>query len=83
MRNQVLNVLVDDGGSALYPPDHKFAMEVPNGGSSCAKCRFVSEDRERCSNRYFLVWNQRQGARDPGSLPKAATRYCCDDFEAG
>lgn len=59
-----------------YPSDHKVGMEVPQGGSDCAKCEYVSEDQLRCANNSFVKWN--------GShlLPKSADRYCCDFFEA-
>jgi hypothetical protein len=55
-----------------YPTTHQLGMEVPEGGSSCAKCKFVSEDLEKCGNEQFREWNG--GAE----LPKPANRYCCD-----
>lgn len=61
----------------LYPPGHKLGMEVPQGGSSCAKCRFVGDDGTICGNEGFEKWN---GSPE---LPAPAERYCCDLFEAG
>lgn len=57
------------------PADHKPGMRVPKGGSSCASCKFVSEDKLRCSNEYFIKWN--------GSdvLPAPADEYCTDWYE--
>ena len=57
-----------------YPKDHPVGMEVPKGGSSCAKCEFVSNDGKQCSQKDFVKWN---GGKD---LPEAADRYCCDFF---
>lgn len=57
------------------PVDHQVGMEVPEGGSNCAKCEYVSEDGKRCANEHFREWN---GGPE---LPKPADRYCCDLFE--
>jgi len=61
---------------AEYPPGHKFGMRVPHGGSSCAKCEYVTKDKRHCSNKYFIQWN---GA---SFLPAPAEDYCCDVFQA-
>lgn len=53
-----------------YPPDHKLGMEVPNGGSNCAKCSFW--DGDDCENKTFREWN------GSGDIPVAPERYCCD-----
>lgn len=58
-----------------YPDDHKAAMRVPKGGSSCASCKYVSDDKKQCSNEYFIKYN---GSKD---LPVAADEYCSDWFE--
>lgn len=52
-------------------------MEVPLGGSSCAKCEYLRGTSD-CANRGFQKWNA-----DSAKLPKPANRYCCDLFEAG
>jgi hypothetical protein len=59
----------------VYPADHQVGMKVPEGGSNCAKCEYVSEDKKACRNKGFVMWN--------GSdvLPAPADRYCCDFFE--
>lgn len=58
------------------PAGHQVGMHVPLGGSSCAKCEYVSKDGKKCSNTYFKKWN--------GSdvLPERAESYCCDFFQA-
>lgn len=72
-----------DVGEFKLPPDHLFAMEVPKGGSSCAKCHYVGQDSEHCGNSYFQNWRKSLGhMEDPGLLPKPANEYCCDVFEA-
>ena len=60
-----------------YPADHQVGMQVPKGGSDCAKCEYVSEDEKRCSNPDFVKWN---GSK---ILPHPANQYCCDFFETG
>ena len=57
-----------------YPPDHKVGMEVPEGGSDCAKCSFW--DGEDCENKLFRQWN------GSGTIPTAPTKYCCDFFKS-
>lgn len=63
-------------GKAEYPADHKAGMEVPEGGSNCAKCKYVRADDKECANKYFQQWH------GSNKLPMAATIYCCDWFEA-
>jgi hypothetical protein len=60
-----------------YPKTHQAAMCVPKGGSSCASCRFVSEDKKECSNEYYIKWNN--GSK---VLPLPADEYCSDWFES-
>jgi hypothetical protein len=57
------------------PKDHAIGMKVPVGGSSCAKCKYVSEDGKRCSNSYFKKWNEGE------KIPAPADSYCCDMYE--
>ena len=59
-----------------YPLDHRAGMQVPKGGSSCAKCRYVSSNHKRCANRYFQAWNN-----GSSKLPMPADQYCSDYFE--
>lgn len=58
-----------------YPKDHQLGMRVPMGGSSCAKCSYVSDDLKKCGNEVFQKWNG--GAK----LPAPAAAYCCDLYE--
>lgn len=57
-----------------YPSDHKAAMKVPKGGSSCASCEYL-EGKGKCNNKYFIKWN---GSKD---LPLPADEYCSDWYE--
>ena len=59
-----------------YPPNHKAAMQVPKGGSSCSSCRFVSHDLHHCANKHFVHWN-----RGNPKLPFPADSYCSDWYE--
>lgn len=73
--------LAAETGKYELPPDHLFGMRVPEGGSNCAKCRFVSEDGSHCANSYYQDWRKSLG-EDPTLLPMSADRYCCDVFQA-
>lgn len=67
---------LDAGGKTFeVSPDHHFAMVVPKGGSSCAKCKYVSKDGKSCGNKYFI---KHRGGN--GKLPAPADEYCCDEF---
>ena len=63
-------------GKFKLPPDHQPGMRVPKGGSSCAKCQFVSEDKKHCSSKYFQEW------AGTDELPAPADEYCSDWFMA-
>jgi hypothetical protein len=56
------------------PSGHQVGMRVPKGGSSCAKCKYVSDDEQRCSQENFVKWN------GGPKLPEPADEYCCDFF---
>jgi hypothetical protein len=59
-----------------FPEDHAIGMKVPKGGSSCAKCVYVSDDQTQCGEPHFQEWN---GSKD---LPEKADEYCCDFFKS-
>jgi hypothetical protein len=56
-----------------YPPDHKVGMRVPKGGSSCAKCEYVSG--QYCKQSDFIEWN------GSNKIPAPTDSYCCDFYE--
>jgi hypothetical protein len=58
------------------PPGHLVGMRVPDGGSDCAKCKFVRG--QDCSNALFVKWNNGQH-----KIPGDINAYCCDFFEIG
>lgn len=60
---------------ASLAPGHRLGMIVGPGGSSCARCRFVSAERTLCANLNFATWN------GSPALPAPAETYCCDNFE--
>lgn len=63
-----------------YPPDHVPAMVVPKGGSSCAKCIFLTKDRKHCNNQYYIRWRLSKGEVDASLIPSPVNRYCSDWF---
>lgn len=56
------------------PDNHRIGIRVPEGGSCCAKCRYL-EPKNHCGNDYWLKWHQ-----DP-LIPEEADEYCCDFYE--
>ncbi len=66
-----------------YPKDHVAGMRVPKGGSSCASCKFLADNKTDCTSTYFQKWNG--GPEIPGKIDE----YCSDwyvsskDLEAG
>jgi broad specificity phosphatase PhoE len=66
-----------NGNTVAYPPDHKPGMKVPKGGSSCAKCEYLMDDKISCRNEYFIRWN---GSK---TIPAPIDSYCSDWFDTG
>lgn len=64
-------------GEFNLPDNHKAGMKVPKGGSSCANCKFLSEDGKNCGNKYWIAWNGGNA-----KLPAPADEYCCDWFKS-
>jgi len=59
------------------PENHQIGMRVPHGGSSCAKCEYVSKDGKKCNNSYFKRGNNGELLRAPDA------DYCCDFYSQG
>lgn len=57
-----------------YPADHQVGMEVPKGGSNCAKCEYLKAP-QKCGEFHFVEWN------GSDTIPAPADQYCCDFFE--
>ena len=58
-----------------YPADHKPAIRVPVGGSSCASCEYLKPDGKHCRNPYFIEWH------GTDKLPFPANEFCSDWYE--
>jgi hypothetical protein len=61
-----------------YERGHLPAVKVPIGGSSCASCRFLSDDNRHCKNRHFIRWNN-----GSDRLPYPCDEYCSDWWTHG
>jgi hypothetical protein len=70
----------EEVGKFELPKGHVFGMEVPEGGSACSKCKWLSEDGKHCGSTYFQGWRKSLKVEDPTLIPKPANRYCCDVF---
>lgn len=83
MVETVAKVEFKDGSEARYGKNHKVGMEVPAGGSNCAKCKHVSEDGKRCDDDEFQAWQASKGIENPEVIPADSPDvYCCDYFKA-
>lgn len=58
--------------ASVLPANHKLGMRVPKGGSMCANCEYLKDDKEHCGNKGFVKWN------GSDKLPAPADEYCCD-----
>jgi len=67
--------VVHKQSAVKYPATHKLGMRVPEGGSDCAKCKYVEEGN--CTNTIFVKWNGSE------VIPLPVDEYCCDLFEIG
>lgn len=63
------------GKQPTYPPDHKPALEVPKGGSSCASCRYYKGDQKCGSPDYAKYYGT-------DAIPLPPDRWCSDWYEA-
>lgn len=59
----------------ILSPDHKPFIKVVKGGSCCANCRFLTEDKRHCGNTYFVKWYGKS------LLPKEIDSWCSDYYE--
>jgi len=62
-------------GDFNIPKGHQPFMKVPKGGSSCANCKFLSEDKLHCVNHNFIKWHGKS------ELPTPIDEYCSDWYE--
>jgi hypothetical protein len=56
------------------PSDHQPGMRVPQGGSSCASCEYLTS-KKTCGNKYFREWN------GSSTIPAPIDSYCSDWYE--
>lgn len=66
---------ISAAAQATYPSDHVAGMRVPKGGSSCAKCEYLADNKTDCTNAYFQKWN------GSPKIPLPIDEYCSDWFE--
>lgn len=68
------------GGKGPFelPKNHKPAMQVTKGGSSCKNCKFVNAEKHECNSPYYQKWNGNAKLPD---LP--LDEICSDWWEEG
>lgn len=67
-----------------YPKDHQVGIEVPRGGSDCAKCEYLKDYLGRiCGNKNFIAAECSKPPKpaDSNKIPLPVDEYCCDFFE--
>lgn len=62
-------------GKFILPKDHIPFLRVAKGGSSCASCKFLTEDKRHCGNKLFVQWYGKS------LLPKDIHNWCSDYYE--
>jgi len=50
-------------------------MQVPKGGSMCANCKYLDEDKKSCTKENFIRWNGSE------VIPGKIDEYCSDWYE--
>ena len=60
-------------------------MPVPKGGSSCAKCEYLQDDKKRCKSAGFIAWDGAKAnpPKPKGSdvIPAPIDSYCSNWFD--
>jgi hypothetical protein len=59
-------------GKATYPANHQAGMRVPHGGSMCANCKYLGDDKKSCTEENFIKWNGSE------AIPGKIDEYCSD-----
>ena len=59
-----------------FPPVRRYGEEVPKGGSMCANCEYLSDDKKHCKNKAFVAWKGPDKPAGSNVIPKPADRYC-------
>lgn len=62
-------------GPFVLPKDHKAAMQVTKGGSSCKNCTYVDAEKHECKNPHYIKWNG-----DDPKLPELPLDEICSDW---
>ncbi len=77
----VVSIRKHIGVTPNYPPDHQPGMRVPKGGSNCAKCEYLGDDKKTCKNQYFIAWGGPNKPVGSDVIPGKIDEYCSDWFE--
>jgi hypothetical protein len=62
-------------GPFTLPKNHKAAMQVTKGGTTCKNCEYVDADKHECKNPHYVTWN----GGDP-KLPDLPLDEICSDW---
>lgn len=50
-------------------------IRVPKGGSNCAKCMYLGDDKKTCTNAGFIRWH------GSNVIPAPIEEYCSNWFD--
>jgi broad specificity phosphatase PhoE len=67
--------LAETSSKVTYPPDHQPGIRVPKGGSMCANCEYLGNDKKSCTEENFIKWNGSE------IIPGKIDEYCSDWYE--
>ena len=62
-------------GPFTLPSNHKAAMQVTKGGTTCSNCEYVDAEKHECKNPHYILWNG-----DDPKLPDLPLDEICSDW---
>jgi hypothetical protein len=64
------------GAKPGLPPYERYGEKVPHGGSKCANCEYLADNKKDCNNENFIAWDgPNKPAGDP-TIPGKIDEYC-------
>ena len=53
-------------------------MRVTKGGSMCANCKHLSDDKKHCNDDDFIAWGGKEKPAGSDLIPLPIDEYCSD-----
>jgi hypothetical protein len=71
------------GGKPGLPPVERYGEAVPKGGSKCANCEYLADDKVSCHNEDFIAWEGPDKPSGSSKIPGKIDEYCSIWWENG